>query len=163
MISVLIADDQELVRAGLRMILDGQDDLRVVGEASHGREAVDRCVGLRPDVVLMDIRMPGLDGIEATREIASRAGATPRVLLLTTFDLDEYVVRGLRAGASGFLLKTASPADLANAVRTVHAGAALLAPEVTRRVVESFARAPHPELDAATTLGALTDRELEVL
>lgn len=163
MIDVLIADDQDLVRAGLRMILEGQDGLQVVGEARHGREAVDRCVAARPDVVLMDIRMPGLDGIEATREIVARAGATPRVLLLTTFDLDEYVIRGLRAGASGFLLKTASPADLAAAVRTVHAGTALLAPEVTRRVIQAFVHAPHPELDAASVLGQLTDRERDVL
>jgi len=134
MIRVLIADDQALVRGGFHSILAGQDDIDVVGEAEDGQQAVAAAEQLGPDVVLMDIRMPGVDGIEATRRIAAR-GLPSRILVLTTFDLDEYVYEAMKAGASGFLLKTTPPRQLADAVRTVAAGEALLAPSVTRRLV----------------------------
>jgi DNA-binding NarL/FixJ family response regulator len=161
-ISVLIADDQALVRGGFRMILDAQEDLEVAGEAENGREAVQRARELRPDVVLMDVRMPLLDGIAATREIV--AGALPsRVLVLTTFDQDEIVYDAMRAGASGFLLKSAPPAKLVDGVRTVAAGDALLAPTVTRRLVEEFVRRPRPGQDVPPQLEELTEREREVL
>jgi len=143
MIRVLIADDQALVRGGFHSILAGQDDIEVVGEAEDGNQAVELVEQLHPDVVLMDIRMPGLDGIEATRRLAARGVAT-RVLMLTTFDVDEYVYKAMKAGASGFLLKTAPPRQLADAVRTIAAGDALLAPSVTRRLVEQFVRRPPP-------------------
>jgi DNA-binding NarL/FixJ family response regulator len=160
--SVLLVDDQELVRAGLRTVLDSQDGIQVVGEAANGREAIDRARELRPDVVLMDVRMPELDGIGATREMVRDSDGRPRVLVLTTFDLDEYVFEAVKAGASGFLLKDATPARLAAAIRAVDAGDALLSPSVTRRLVERFASAPAgPDLDGP--LGELTDRELEVL
>jgi DNA-binding NarL/FixJ family response regulator len=160
--SVLLVDDQELVRAGLRTVLDSQDGIQVVGEAANGREAIDRARELRPDVVLMDVRMPELDGIAATRELVHDGDGRPRVLVLTTFDLDEYVFEAVKAGASGFLLKDATPARLAAAIRAVDAGDALLSPSVTRRLVERFASAPAgPDLDGP--LGELTDRELEVL
>jgi DNA-binding NarL/FixJ family response regulator len=162
-IGVVVADDQALVRAGLRLMVDAEADMQVVAEAEDGTQAVDQALRCRPDVVLMDVRMPGVDGIEATRRIFDRADQPPRVLLLTTFDLDEYVVRGMRAGASGFLLKTASPAALANAVRTVHAGEELLAPSVLRRAVEAFVTSPRPELDGPRALDDLTDRERDVL
>ena len=139
MIRLLIADDQELVRTGFRVILDAEPDLEVVGEAGDGREAIDAVHALHPDVVLMDIRMPNLDGIEATRRIAT-AERSPRVLILTTFDLDEYVYEALRAGASGFLLKDAGADELIHAVRVVAAGDALLAPSITRRLIEDYAR-----------------------
>ena len=161
MIRVLLADDQALVRSGLRLILESRDDLDVVGEAANGREAVELAAVTSPDVVLMDIRMPELDGIEATRRIVAR-GASPRVLVLTTFDLDEYVVRAIRAGASGFLLKDAPPAQLVEAVRVVAAGDALLAPTVTRRLLERFARGLEEET-APPALDVLTERELEIL
>ena len=134
MIRVLIADDQALVRTGFRVILDAEPDLEVVGEAGDGRETVEAARALRPDVVLMDIRMPNLDGIEATRRIAQGA-ASPRVLILTTFDLDEYVYEALRAGASGFLLKDAGADELMHAVRVIAAGNALLSPSITRRLI----------------------------
>jgi DNA-binding NarL/FixJ family response regulator len=162
MIRVLIADDQALVRGGFRSILAGQDDIEVVGEAEDGNQAVELVEQLRPDVVLMDIRMPGLDGIEATRRLAARGVAT-RVLMLTTFDVDEYVYEAMKAGASGFLLKTAPPRQLADAVRTIAAGDALLAPSVTRRLVEQFVRRPPPGTTVPAGLEDLTDRERDVL
>ena len=166
-IRVLIADDQGLVRAGFRMILDAEDDLEIVGEAGDGAEAVRLALELRPDVVLMDIRMPEMDGIEATRRIgtgASGDGERPiRVLMLTTFDLNEYVYEALRAGASGFLLKDVPPEQLAAGIRVVAAGEALLAPSITRRLIEEFATAA-PARPAAPPPGfdELTARELEV-
>jgi DNA-binding NarL/FixJ family response regulator len=161
---VLVVDDQGLVRAGFRMILEAQPDIEVVGEAADGLDAVAAAGRLRPDVVLMDIRMPRLDGLEATRRLAGPAVDDPvRVLILTTFDLDEYVFEALRAGASGFLLKDLPREDLVAAVRVVAAGEALLAPRVTRRLIEEFARRPagaDPDPDA---LAALTAREREAL
>jgi DNA-binding NarL/FixJ family response regulator len=161
MIRVLIADDQALVRTGFRVILAAESDLEVVGEAGDGREAIETARALRPDVVLMDIRMPNLDGIEATRRIAQGVGA-PRVLILTTFDLDEYVYEALRAGASGFLLKDAGADELMHAVRVVATGEALLSPSITRRLIEDYARRP-PARERPAALGELTPRELEVL
>jgi DNA-binding NarL/FixJ family response regulator len=161
-IRVVIADDQELVRAGLRMILDAHGDIEVVGEAEDGRAAVEAARRLKPDVVVMDIRMPGLDGIDATRRLLERADA-PRVLMLTTFDLDQYVYDALKAGASGFMLKNAPPDRLAEAVRTVAAGDALLAPAITRRVIEEFVRRPRAGDALPEELTELTDREREVL
>ena len=164
MIRVLVADDQTLVRAGFRVLVDSAPDLEVVGEAADGLDAVEAARRLRPDVVLMDIRMPRMDGLEATRRIVAldQAGAV-RVLVLTTFDLDEYVYQALRAGASGFLLKDTPPADLLAAIRVVAAGDALLAPSVTRRLIAEFARRPDPTRAAPAELQALTDREREVL
>jgi DNA-binding NarL/FixJ family response regulator len=164
MIRILIADDQALVRAGFRMILEAEDDLEVVAEAADGHEAVRLAREHAPDVVLMDIRMPGIDGLEATRQLlGGRADGDLRILMLTTFDLNEYVYEALRAGASGFLLKDVPAEQLAEGVRTVARGDALLAPSITRRLVEEFARAapaappsPPPGLDELTT------RELEV-
>jgi DNA-binding NarL/FixJ family response regulator len=161
-IKVLVADDQPLARNGLQAMLGAQDDLEIVGEAADGAEAVEAALRLRPDVVVMDIRMPNVDGIEATRRLQQHAGA-PKVLVLTTFDLDEYVYEALRAGASGFLLKDATPEELVAAVRIVAGGDALLAPSVTRRLIEDFARsAPRPR-PSGTRLAELTDREREVL
>jgi DNA-binding NarL/FixJ family response regulator len=157
-IRVLLADDQALVRAGFRLIINGEPDLEVVGEAANGEEAVAAAAELEPDVALMDVRMPELDGIEATRRIVAGANGT-RVLMLTTFDLDEYVVDAFRAGASGFLLKTAPPQQLIAAIRTVHEGEALLAPASTRRLIEQFAQ---PRGDARA-LRELTAREADVL
>jgi DNA-binding NarL/FixJ family response regulator len=157
---VLLADDQELVRAGFRMILETQADIEVVGEAGDGVEAVAATRRLRPDVVLMDIRMPNLDGLQATKQIMA-TGSRSRVLILTTFDLDEYVYQALAAGASGFLLKNAPPEQLIQAVRVVAAGDALLSPSITRRVIEQFTRLPPP--GGTDVLVALTDREREVL
>jgi len=162
MIRVLIADDQALVRAGFRVLIDSADDLEAVGEAADGTEAVAMTADLHPDVVLMDIRMPGMDGLAATRQIAQTADG-PRVLILTTFDIDEYVFEGLRAGASGFLLKDTDPAELLQAVRVVAAGDALLAPSVTRRLIEEFASRPDPHRTPPEALEALTEREREVL
>jgi DNA-binding NarL/FixJ family response regulator len=163
-IGVLVVDDQGLVRAGFRMILEAQPDIEVVGEAADGLDAVAAARRLRPDVVLMDIRMPRLDGLEATRRLAGPGVADPvRVLMLTTFDLDEYVFEALRAGASGFLLKDLPREDLVAAVRVVAAGDALLAPQVTRRLIEEFARRPAPGAPAPGTLDALTARERETL
>jgi DNA-binding NarL/FixJ family response regulator len=163
MIRVLVADDQALVRAGFRALLDARADIEVVGEAPDGREAVTLAIALRPDVVLMDIRMPGLDGLAATRQIAADPRlAGVRVVILTTFALDEYLFEALRAGASGFLVKDTEPADLVTAVRVVAAGDALISPGMTRRLVEEFAaraRAPRP----AGELDVLTEREREVM
>jgi DNA-binding NarL/FixJ family response regulator len=161
-ISVLLADDQALVRGGFRMILEAQPDVEIVGEADDGRAAIERARELRPDVVLMDVRMPVLDGIAATRTIVAEALAQ-RVLVLTTFDEDEVVYEAMKAGASGFLLKTAPPARLVEAVRTVAAGEALLAPTVTRRLVERFVSGPPPGQSPPPELAELTDREREVL
>ena len=158
-ISVVLADDQPLVRAGLRMILEPEADIEVVGEAATGVEAVDVCARLAPDVVLMDVRMPELDGIEATRQVTALE-ERPRVLVLTTFDLDEVVYDALRAGASGFLLKDAPEDRLTTAIRVVADGGSLFAPSVTRRLIEEFSRRPTA---APVSLDALTDREAEVL
>jgi DNA-binding NarL/FixJ family response regulator len=160
-IRILIADDQELVRTGFRVVLDAEPDLEVVGEAADGRAAVEAAGNLQPDVVLMDIRMPNLDGIEATRRLATRTGS-PRILILTTFDLDDYVYEALRAGASGFLLKDARAEELRQAVRMVAAGDALLSPAITRRLIESYTRRPPPAAQPAP-LAELTPRELDVL
>ena len=161
MIRILIADDQELVRAGFRVVLDAESDLEVVGEAVDGLDALESAKALRPDVVLMDIRMPNLDGIEATRRIAAGDGS-PRILILTTFDLDDYVYEALRAGASGFLLKDARAEELRQAVRMVASGDALLSPAITRRLIESYTRRP-PSTVHPAPLAELTPRELEVL
>jgi DNA-binding NarL/FixJ family response regulator len=161
-IRVLVVDDQALVRAGFVKLLEPEPDLRVVGEAADGYEAVDAAARAQPDVVLMDIRMPRLDGIEATRRI--RAGArAPRVLVLTTYDLDEYVFDALKAGASGFLLKDAPADQLVAGLRVVAAGDALLAPPVTRRLIEEFARRPTPPPEGPVELAELTAREREIL
>jgi DNA-binding NarL/FixJ family response regulator len=162
MISVLLADDQALVRAGFRLILEAQDDLTVVGEAPDGVQAVRQAVARPPDVVLMDVRMPVMNGIEATVQLARRCPAT-RVLMLTTFDLDEYVYEAVRAGASGFLLKDVAPADLVHAVRVVADGNALVAPTITRRLLERFVARPRPGSRCPAALDALTERELDVL
>jgi DNA-binding NarL/FixJ family response regulator len=162
MIRVLLADDQALVRGGFRMILEAQSDMEVVAEAEDGRQALELARDARPDVVLMDIRMPGLDGLEATRRLLAVPDG-PRVLVLTTFDLNEYVYEAMKIGASGFLLKDVRPEQLAEAVRTVAAGDTLLAPAITRRLVEEFVRRPPPGARAPTALSALTDRELDVL
>jgi DNA-binding NarL/FixJ family response regulator len=161
-ISVLIADDQALVRTGFRMILSAEQDIEVLGEAVDGREAVALARELNPDVVLMDIRMPELDGIEATRRIVARTGdGGPRILMLTTFDLNEYVYQALRAGASGFLLKDVPAQQLATGVRMIAAGEALLAPSITRRLIEEFAATPEAA-PPPPGLDELTPRELEV-
>ncbi len=169
-IRVLVVDDQALVRKGFRMILEAEPDLEVVGEAADGREAVERARQLRPQVVLMDIRMPVTDGVEATRELigrregGGRAAEGPKVIMLTTFDLDEYVVEALRAGASGFLLKDVGPEKLVEAIRVVAEGEALLSPSVTRRLLDQFVdRLGPPEGHTPPALDTLTERELEVL
>jgi DNA-binding NarL/FixJ family response regulator len=158
-IRVLVADDQSMVRAGFRMLLGGEEGIEVVAEASNGLEAVDKAARFEPEVVLMDIRMPELDGLEATRRILS-ADSAARVLILTTFDLDEYVYEALRAGASGFVLKDDPPEQLIAAIRTIAAGDALLSPSVTKRVVERFSRIPH--LAPPKELDELSEREREV-
>jgi DNA-binding NarL/FixJ family response regulator len=158
-IRVLVADDQSMVRAGFRMLLAGEDDIEVVAEAGNGLEAVEKATRFEPTVVLMDIRMPELDGLEATRRILAM-DSTARVLILTTFDLDEYVYEALRAGASGFVLKDDPPEQLLAAIRTVAAGDALLSPAVTRRVIEQFTRVPRPTPPKA--LDELSEREREV-
>ena len=165
MIRVLLADDQALVRAGLRVLIDSDEDLEVIGEATDGAAAIELASKHRPDVVLMDIRMPGTDGLEATRQICSdRALNSTRVIILTTFEADEYVFEALRAGASGFLLKDTEPTDLLSAVRVVAGGDSLLSPSVTRRLIEEVVTRSHP-LKSATLrqLDALTEREREVL
>jgi DNA-binding NarL/FixJ family response regulator len=158
-IRVLVADDQAMVRAGFRMLLSGEPDIEVVAEASNGLEAVHQAARYRPTVVLMDIRMPQLDGLEATRRILA-ADHTARILILTTFDLDEYVYEALRAGASGFVLKDDPPEQLLAAIRIVAAGEALLSPGITKRVIKQFARLPHP--GRPKQLDELTERELAV-
>ncbi len=164
MIRVLLADDQELVRAGFRALLDAEDDIEVSGEAGDGDQAVARATQLRPDVVLMDIRMPRRDGLEATRLIAADpALAGTRVLILTTFELDEYVFEAIRAGASGFLVKDTRPAELIEGVRILAAGEALLSPSVTRTLIAEFASRAKPAPAAAGGLRELTDREREVM
>jgi DNA-binding NarL/FixJ family response regulator len=163
-IRVLLVDDQSLVRTGFRMILRDEPDIEVVGEAADGRAAVEAAGRLRPDVAIMDIRMPIMDGVEATRRIVADVGLTTRVLVLTTFDADEFVVEALRAGASGFLLKDVAPDDFAAAIRTVAAGDALLAPSVTRQLLDRFRdRLPGPPDARHERLRELTDREIEVL
>jgi DNA-binding NarL/FixJ family response regulator len=162
MIRVLIADDQALVRGGFRMILEAQRDIEVVGEAADGLQALARARELRPDVVLMDIRMPELDGLQATRRLLQDNGSI-RVLILTTFDLDEYVYEAMKAGASGFLVKDVRPEQLADAVRVVAIGDTLLAPTITRRLIEQFVRRPPPTIGAPADLSELSERELEVL
>jgi DNA-binding NarL/FixJ family response regulator len=161
-IRVLLADDQAMVRAGFRMILGSEPDIEVVGEAENGEQAAAATRRLRPDVVLMDIQMPGGDGLQATRRITESPELTSRVVILTTFERDEYVFEAMQSGASGFLLKNAPPEELIHAVRVVAAGDALLAPSVTRRIIEQFARRPvEPEVRAR--LESLTQREREVL
>ena len=162
MISVLLVDDQALVRSGFKLIIDAQDDMEVVGEVADGRAAIDETARLHPDIVLMDVRMPEVDGIAATRSIVGERPEA-RVLVLTTFDEDRTVYDAMKAGASGFLLKSAPPAQFVEAVRTVAAGEALLAPSVTRRLVEDFVRRPPPGEGSAERLADLTDREREVL
>jgi len=162
-IRVALVDDQALVRSGFRMILEGQPDMEVVAEASDGLEAVAETARCRPDVVLMDIRMPRMDGIDATRRISEMDDVDSRVLILTTYDLDEYVFRGLRAGASGFLLKDVAPEDLVRAIRVVAEGESLLSPSVTRRLIEEFVRTPERTAALPAELASLTDREREVL
>ena len=158
-IRVLVADDQSMVRAGFRMLLSQEQDIEVVAEASNGREAVEKAARFRPTVVLMDIRMPELDGLEATRRILAADNAA-RILILTTFDLDEYVYEALRAGASGFVLKDDPPEQLLSAIRIVAGGEALLSPAITKRVIEQFARSPRPAPPSG--IEELTDRELDV-
>jgi DNA-binding NarL/FixJ family response regulator len=163
LIRVLLVDDQALVRAGFRALLDAEDDIEVVDEAADGSEAVQSARSLMPDVILMDIRMPGMDGLEATRLIAGDGALeSVRIVILTTFDLDEYVFEALRAGASGFLVKNTEPAELVHAVRAVHGGDALLSPGVTKRLVAEYAaRAKEPR--SSPELAGLTDREREVM
>jgi len=164
MIGVLVVDDQALVRAGFRVLVDSSSDLKVIGEAADGAEAVRLAIRARPDVVLMDIRMPVLDGIEATRQIVgSPECADTRVIILTTFELDEYVYNALRAGASGFLLKDTVPEELLDAIRVVASGHALLAPSVTRTLISEFARRAPPPAASSALLGLVTPREREVL
>lgn len=162
MIKVLIADDQALLRGGLRAMLEAEPDMEVVAEAGDGAEAVDLAIAHHPDVILMDVRMPQLDGIEATRRILA-AGARARILVITTFDLDEYAFEALRAGASGFLLKATPPGALVSAVRAVAGGESQLDPQVMRRLIERFMRRPEPDAATRSRLDELTDRELEVL
>jgi DNA-binding NarL/FixJ family response regulator len=159
---VLLVDDQSLVRMGFRMVLDAEPDLTVVGEASDGREAVQRAAELRPDIVLMDVRMPGMDGLAATREIVA-ARPESRVIVLTTFDLDEYAFGGLRAGASGFLLKDARPAELLGAIRSVAAGDAVVSPRVTKRMLELFGTSLPTSETSHDATAPLTPREREIL
>jgi DNA-binding NarL/FixJ family response regulator len=164
MIRVLLADDQDLVRLGLRVLLDSEDDLEVVGDAADGLRAVALVRQLRPDVVLMDVRMPGIDGIEATRRIVADPQLTAaRVIVLTTFEIDEYVFDALRAGASGFIIKDTKPVELLRAVRLVAGGDALLSPSVTRRVVREFANLPGRTVKPHPRLATLTEREREIV
>ncbi len=161
-IRVVVADDQGMVRSGFSVLLNAQPDIEVIGEAVNGQEAITQAGQLRPDVILMDVRMPVLDGLQATRQITAMPDP-PKILVLTTFDLDDYVYEALRSGASGFLLKDASATELANAVRLVAAGDALLAPGVTRRLIAEFARMGAPRSPGRKQLDGLTERESEVL
>jgi DNA-binding NarL/FixJ family response regulator len=161
-IEVLLADDQDLVREGLRMMVEAEDDISVVGEARNGVEAIAEAKRLDPDVVLVDVRMPELDGIEATRRIVAN-GSRARILMLTTFDLDEYVYAAMKAGASGFLLKDARREQLVTAIRTVAGGESLLAPSITRRLIEDFCARPAPGAVAPAEVQSLSERELDVL
>ncbi len=160
---VVLVADEELVRRGLSMIIDSADDIEICGQASSGREGIEDAVRLRPDVVLMDIQMPGMDGIEATRRLVDRAEHDARVIVLTTFDDDRHVFDALRAGASGYLLKRSRPDELIEGIRLVADGDGLLAPSITRRLIEEFADQPVPDSDQANALDRLTERELEVL
>jgi DNA-binding NarL/FixJ family response regulator len=162
-VRVLVVDDQELLRTAFRALIDAEDDMQVVGEAGDGAEAVELATRSRPDVVVMDVRMPVMNGIEATRRITSAAEAGPRVLILTTFDLDEYVFDAIHAGASGFALKSRPLEELLAAIRIVAAGEALLAPSVTRRLIAHFAGQRRPAAARTSELGQLTEREREVL
>jgi DNA-binding NarL/FixJ family response regulator len=163
-LTVLLVDDQSLVRTGFRMILEAEEDIEVVGEAGDGRQAIQQARALRPDVVLMDVRMPEMDGIEATRQLLADGTSDSKVVMLTTFDMDEYVYDALRAGASGFLLKDVPPEQLVSGIHAVGSGDALLAPTVTRRVIEEFVRRPPESVRTAPPeLEELTPRELEVL
>jgi DNA-binding NarL/FixJ family response regulator len=162
-VRVLLCDDQALVRSGFRMVLEAREDMEVVGEAENGADALQLAARCRPDVILMDVRMPVMDGVEATRRLA-RTGTSARIVILTTFDSDEYVYEALRAGASGFLLKDVQPAQLVDAIRVVARGEALLAPTVTRRLLDRFAHTlPDSNRTAPAALAELTERELEVL
>ena len=163
MIRVAVVDDQALVRGGFRVLVDSAPDLQVVGEASDGVQAVELALAERPDVVLMDIRMPSMDGLEATRRILAADNHQVRVLVLTTFDLDEYVFAALKAGASGFLLKDTPPSALLAGIRTVAAGDALLSPSITRHLIEEYVRHPQEPATPPALLESLTDREIEVL
>ena len=162
MTKILIADDDGLVRMGLRVVLDGEPDMEVVGEAEDGQQAIDLVAELQPDLVIMDIRMPNLDGLAATRRITGAGEHAPAVLVLTTFELDEYVYEALRAGAAGFMLKRVPPADLLEAVRVVASGESMVFPTATRRLVERFA-APSPTPEQMRAIGSLTERESDVL
>jgi DNA-binding NarL/FixJ family response regulator len=162
-IRVLIADDEAMVRGGFRMILESEEGIEVVGEADDGERALREVVRLRPDVVVMDIQMPAMDGVAATREIVGRLDEPPRVLVVTTFDIDEYVYEALRAGASGFLLKNAPPEELARAIRIVAEGESLLSPSITRRLIEEVVSRPRAPGGRAPALDELTEREREVL
>lgn len=161
-ISVVLADDQAMVRAGFRMILEAETDIEIVGEAQDGEEAVSVATRVRPEVVLMDVQMPKMDGLEATRRLLEQGEFAGRVVILTTFERDDYVFEALRSGASGFLLKNAPPEELVHAVRVVAAGDGLLAPSVTRRIIEAYAQRPPPRRDDRL-MQRLTDRELEVV
>ncbi len=162
MISVLIADDQDLIRKGLRMLLEAELDFRVAGEAADGGQALAQARNLDPDVILMDVRMPGVDGIEATTRLV-QSGSRARILMLTTFNLDEYVYHAMKAGASGFLLKDATREQLTGAIRAVYTGETLLAPAITRRLIEDFCRGPAPGTPAVSAAGGLSEREREVV
>jgi DNA-binding NarL/FixJ family response regulator len=162
-IRVLVVDDEPLVRGGVRMILESESDIEVVGEAADGNEALEQAHALTPDVVILDIRMPGLDGIETTRRLLQRQHDPPRILILTTFDLDEYVYEAMKAGASGFILKNVPPTKLVDAVRTVADGDALLAPAITRRMIERFVQRAPTGTGRPMALATLTERELGVL
>jgi DNA-binding NarL/FixJ family response regulator len=163
LINLLIADDEAMVRAGLRLILEAEADLRVVGEAGDGLEAIAQATRVRPDVILMDVRMPRMDGVEACRRLVDEAGS--KVVVLTTFDLDEHLFASIRAGASGFLLKASPPDELVTAIRAAHAGNALIEPRMTKRLLEEFARRPEmvPRGEVPSRLSTLTERELDVL
>jgi DNA-binding NarL/FixJ family response regulator len=160
---VLVVDDQELVRSGFAMVIDSQTDMAVVGQAGDGHSALKAALASRPDIVMMDVRMPGMDGLAATEQIVSLVEPAPKVIILTTFDLDEYLMAAIRAGASGFLLKDAPPDDMLAAIRTVHAGDAVIAPAPTKRLIASVAAATPPDPDDIVAFEHLTEREIEVL